>query len=120
MDARDRSTRLAAGAGAHAAKEGAVAGSKQAERSVAELANDLGSTAAELYERLDLPRQMRDHPYRTLAMAAGIGYVIGGGLFTPLTPTLVRVGARAALVPMRGTLGAMAADEVDEENQRLF
>lgn len=117
MDERDTTMR---DAGSQAGKEGAVDGPRQGDRSVGEIASELGSTAAELYERLDLPRQMREHPYRTLAIAAGVGYVLGGGLFTPLTATLVRVGARAALVPMLGTLGAVAAQEADEEPQGLF
>lgn len=71
-----------------------------AERSVQDLAGELAETAVELYERLELKRQLREHPYRTLAAAAGVGYVLGGGLFTPLTGSLVRVGMRAMLLPM--------------------
>ena len=70
------------------------------EKSVGEIAGEIAEAAAELYERLDIGRQLQEHPYRTLAIAAGIGYVLGGGLFTPLTGTLLRIGARAAMLPM--------------------
>ena len=32
--------------------------------------------------------------------AAGIGYVLGGGLFSPLTSKIVRIGLRVALIPL--------------------
>jgi len=69
-------------------------------RSTSELVTELGQTAAELYESLDVARQLEEHPYRTLALAAGVGYVLGGGLFTPLTASIVRLGMRAAVLPM--------------------
>lgn len=71
-----------------------------ADRRVGEIAADLGSNARELYRRLDLSRELQDHPYRTLALAAAAGYVLGGGLFTPLTGHALRVGLRLALLPM--------------------
>lgn len=84
----------------------------EGERSVGELASELGETAMELYQRMDIPKQIHEHPYRTLAVAAGIGYVLGGGLFTPLTGALVRVGARVALLPMlQSTVGNLAGAE---------
>ncbi len=70
------------------------------ERRLGEIAAELGTNARELYERLDLSRELESHPYRTLALAAAAGYVLGGGLFTPLTGHLVRVGLRLALLPM--------------------
>ena len=91
----------------------------QGERSVSELAQELGSTATELYERLDIARQIQEHPYRTLAIAAGVGYVLGGGLFTPLTGTLVRIGSRAMLLPMmQAAMQNMGVAE--DESQQLF
>jgi hypothetical protein len=48
---------------------------------------------------LDLKGRVDRHPYGTLAMAAGIGYVLGGGLFTPLTARVVRLAARLAALP---------------------
>lgn len=70
------------------------------ERRLGEIAAELGSNARELYERLDLTRELAEHPYRTLALAAAAGYVLGGGLFTPLTGRILRIGLRAAMLPL--------------------
>ena len=37
------------------------------------------------------------HPFRTVGLAAGAGFVLGGGLFTPLTARALGVGVRLAL-----------------------
>jgi hypothetical protein len=43
-------------------------------------------------------------PFRTLALAAGTGYLLAGGLFSRLTFRLIAFGARLAVLP------AIAAD----------
>lgn len=43
---------------------------------------------------------MQRHPYQTLAAAVGVGYVLGGGLFTPLTLNVLRLGLRVATIPL--------------------
>ncbi len=52
----------------------------------------------------DLRRQVSRHPYGTVAAALGIGYALGGGIFTPLTSRVVRlglrIGIRTALLPI--------------------
>lgn len=54
--------------------------------------------------RLDIQNRIEQHPYRTLAAALGIGYVLGGGLFTRLTGRIVgtgfRLGVRLAALPI--------------------
>lgn len=44
----------------------------------------------ELYER---------NPYSVLAAAAGAGYILGGGLLTPFTKRLTRMGMKALVIP---------------------
>ena len=50
-----------------------------------------------------LARQTREHPGRSLATAVGVGYVLGGGLFSRLTARImgtgIRLGLRTALLP---------------------
>jgi len=62
----------------------------------------LGPTARALMR--DLYSETEKHPFRTVAIALGGGYVVGGGLFSPLTARLVgvliRVGLRAAALPL--------------------
>jgi hypothetical protein len=60
------------------------------------LADEFGGLA----RGLDLSGQVQTHPLRTIAVAAGVGYLLGGGLFSPLTRRLVRLGTRALLVPL--------------------
>jgi hypothetical protein len=54
--------------------------------------------------KADLATLVADHPVGVLAAAVGLGYVVGGGLFTPLTSRVLRLGLRLgiqlAVVPM--------------------
>ena len=60
---------------------------------------------------LDISGIIARHPYQSLAVAVGVGYVLGGGLFTRLTLNALRFGARVAAVPMvqRELMGAAEA-----------
>lgn len=74
------------------------------------LASEIASAAKEIKMKAALGPAVQEHPFRAMMIAAGVGYVLGGGLFTPLTGTLVRVGARAMLLPMlRNQLSNLAA-----------
>jgi hypothetical protein len=71
------------------------------------------STNTDPLERaLDVAAHIERHPLGTLAAAVGAGYVLGGGLFTPLTERLVktvlRVGLRFVVMPVleRELIGA--------------
>ena len=44
-----------------------------------------------------LARETRKHPIRSVAVALGVGFVLGGGLFSRVTARLVAVGARIGL-----------------------
>lgn len=69
----------------------------------------------DLKETLDVDGRVDRHPYGTLAAALGIGYVLGGGLFSPLTGRIVglglRLGLRLAAVPFlqRELMGVVTA-----------
>jgi len=60
-------------------------------------------TVSELKERLDIEGRVRRNPYGMVAAALGVGYVLGGGFFSPLTARLFRValrlGVRVAAIP---------------------
>jgi hypothetical protein len=87
---------------------------------VGERIDHLGDTAQQLISEargavsdfgqwLDVRGRMERSPYSTLAAAAGIGYVLGGGLFTPLTARVFRLASRLAALPfVRGELLGMA------------
>jgi hypothetical protein len=70
-------------------------------------------------ERLEIDRRMRDDPWLVLGVAAGAGFVLGGGLWPALRP-LVKAAARAALAPsnliaIAAAVGAMRAGQAEEE-----
>ena len=64
------------------------------------LAGELRGAVDELNTKLDLQGRMERSPYATLAVAAGVGYVLGGGLFSAFTGRAVRWGVRLMLLPM--------------------
>ena len=49
---------------------------------------------------LDLSGRISRHPYQSLLIAAGVGYVLGGGLFTRFTYSVLRAGVRVATLPI--------------------
>lgn len=50
--------------------------------------------------------ELDERPWRTLGLAVGAGYILGGGLLTPLTFRLltsaVKIGVRVAALPIVG------------------
>jgi hypothetical protein len=44
--------------------------------------------------RAGIDQRLRRNPYGTVAAALGIGYLLGGGLFSRLTARILRVGLR--------------------------
>ena len=77
----------------------------------------------EARERLEIDRRMRENPWLVLGIAAGAGFVLGGGLWPALRP-IAKAAARAAVAPsnllaIAAALGAMRAvrgegDDSDE------
>ena len=73
------------------------------------LAGELRSAAGELQDKLDIAGRMERNPYATLAVAAGLGYVLGGGLFSRFTGQALRMGVKLMLVPLlKNELGALS------------
>lgn len=71
--------------------------------------DSLSRRSADARKRLNgwsatLIKQTRANPGRSVALALGAGYVLGGGLFTGLTARLigaaVRIGIRVAVIPL--------------------
>jgi hypothetical protein len=91
----------------------------------------VGTTAEQVWDRtrdsfsdlgdaMDIKGRVDRHPYGTVAAALGIGYVLGGGLFTPLTAGIVRlgmrIGLRLAVLPMLRQEIAQLVDTMESED----
>ena len=75
----------------------------------AHLIGDARSVFEEISERIDIEGRVEKNPIGTVLAAAGIGFVLGGGLFRPLVGRLIGTGLRLALVPViRNQLMALA------------
>jgi len=63
---------------------------------------------SDAYDRLRA--QLEERPYQTLAVVAGVGFVLGGGLFTRFAVRVIasslRVGVAAAVAPLVDSLVA--------------
>jgi hypothetical protein len=90
---------------------GTQTGNAHAEAGFGERIDHIGDTAQQLFgeaksvvsdftESVDLKGRVDRHPYGMLLAAAGVGYVLGGGLFTPLTGRILRLGLRLAALPI--------------------
>jgi hypothetical protein len=66
---------------------------------------------SEIGDALDVKGRVKRNPYGTVAAAIGIGYVLGGGLFTPLTARIVRLGVR---IGMRLAVLPLLKQEMEE------
>ena len=79
---------------------------------VSHTAEQAWSKTRDAISSVDVKGRVRRNPYGSMAAAVGIGYVLGGGIFTPLTARIVgvglRLGMRLALLPLAET-GAVRA-----------
>jgi hypothetical protein len=87
---------------------GRAAGDGAGAKKLGKRMEKVGHTAEQVWDRtrdsfsdigdaLDIKGRVDRHPFGTVAAALGIGYVLGGGLFTPLTGRIVRLGVRIGL-----------------------
>ncbi len=82
--------------------------------SAQQLFSEARGAVTDLRDSLDIKGRMERNPYAMLAAAAGVGYVLGGGLFTPLTARIIRLGVRLAALPfVKDELVGMAESALD-------
>ncbi len=84
-------------------------------RDATQQAVDAGMTkGSELLESSGIAEQTRKHPYAMVGAAFGLGYVAGGGLFSPTTRRVLELSVKLlALPPVRDKLLDMAEAAVD-------
>ena len=84
-----------------------------------QLWSETRGVVGDLRQTLDLKSRMDRHPYGTLAAAVGLGYVLGGGLFSPLTARIFRLGIRLAALPfIKEELIGMAETALNDISRR--
>ncbi len=76
----------------------------EAAHKLRETAHDARKLASEFQEGATelgaaLRAQVHVRPYQTVLIAAGVGYVLGGGLAAPLTRRLLRLALRNFVLP---------------------
>jgi hypothetical protein len=89
-------------------KEGRSSALKRQVNRIEEDASDAWARTRDVFsdlgQSLDIKGRINRHPYGTLAAAVGVGYVLGGGFFTPLTARILRlgmkIGVRLAVLPL--------------------
>ena len=81
-------------------EEGAMGHAKKAVEEARAFKDAVSSHATNFSQSIDLRGRVQKNPIAMVAAAAGIGYVLGGGLFSPMTARLVRYGIRLALIPL--------------------
>lgn len=69
---------------------------------LAESADQALQSVGSLYNAIDavVSKQVHERPYVALAAAAGVGFILGGGMRSPFGQVLVRVGVRAFGPPL--------------------
>ena len=73
--------------------------------------NAVNSTATNFSQAVDLRGRVQRNPIVMVCVAAGVGYVLGGGLFSPTTARLLRLGLRLAVIPfVKNQLSTMAGE----------
>jgi len=65
-------------------------------------ADDALQSLSTLYTAVDasLTKRMQENPYATLAVAAGVGFVLGGGLRSPVGQLLMRLSVKTLAPPL--------------------
>ncbi len=66
---------------------------------VVDLAKEANSALNGVADAVGLTEKVTQAPYAMVAAALGAGYVVGGGLFTPTTSRLIRLGMKLAAIP---------------------
>ena len=80
----------------------------QESSSIIDETRELADHAQRYYQTLrrnenPVMRAYRQNPYAVVAGVTGLGYLLAGGLFTPFTRRVLRMGMKALVVPLAAT-----------------
>jgi len=75
----------------------------------------LGAAGDKLSHSLDLAGRVQRNPIGAVMVAVGVGYILGGGLFSPVTKKALKLGLRLAIIPfVKGQISALAGGQSGE------
>jgi len=80
--------------------EGAMGHAKKAVEEARAFKDAVASQATSFSQSIDLSGRVQRNPIAMVCAAAGVGYILGGGLFSPFTARLLRYGLRIAIIPL--------------------
>ncbi len=81
---------------------------------VTEAIHNANSALNGVADAVGLTEKVEKSPYGMVAAALGVGYVLGGGLFTPTTMRVLRIATKLASIPaVRSKLLDVAEAAVD-------
>jgi hypothetical protein len=88
-------------------------------QAVTALKDQLVEAAQQASEKLEIERRVQENPWMVLGIAAGAGFLLGGGLWPALRP-LVKAAARTAMSPsnllaIAAAFGAMRAAQSGDD-----
>ncbi len=90
-------------------EQGAIHHAKQVVEEARAFRDSLGHSVGQFTESVDLRGRVERNPIAMCLAAAGVGYLLGGGLFSPFTSRLFKVGLRLAIIPLvKSQLSALA------------
>ncbi len=88
---------------------GAVHHASKAFEEAKAFSDAVSSSATTFSKAVDLRGRVQRNPIAMVCVAAGVGYLLGGGLFSPTTARLLKVGMRLAIIPfVKSQLATMA------------
>ena len=79
---------------------GAMGHAKKAVEEARAFKQAFAAQASGISQSIDLRGRVQRNPIAMVAAAAGIGYLLGGGLFSQTTARLLRYGIRLAIIPL--------------------
>jgi hypothetical protein len=104
-------------AGVHAPTTRVLHSAARVRGEARDLVDAVEATAVELEDFLRT--ELRQRPYLTLALAAGAGYILGGGLPTRVTGLLFTFGTRVAMAIAVRELTTRSASDTDPVARRV-
>ncbi len=74
--------------------------SKKGARQSSQVKEEVKALVSHVRDERLAERYFEENPFAVLAVAAGVGYVLGGGLLSPFSRRIARIGMKAMVLPI--------------------